>query len=97
MTSYKTKAQSSAEVIRDRIRHGVYASGRRLDVDEIASDLEMSGIPIREALSGLQAESLVLNWPHRGSFVADFSPKETATLYDLRAVLEAHAVAVVAK
>ena len=97
MTSYKTKAQSAAEVIRDRSRHGVYVSGQRLDADEIASDLERSGIPIREALSGLQAESLVLNWPHRGSFVADLSPKETATLYDLRVVLEGHAVAVVAK
>ena len=97
MTSYKTKAQSAAEVIRDLSRHGVYASGQRLDVDEIASNLEMSGISIREALSGLQAESLALNWPHLGSFVADLSPEETATLYDLRAVLEGHAVAVVAK
>jgi len=97
VTSYKTKAQNAAEVIRDRIRHGVYASGQRLDVDEIASDLAMSATPVREALSELQAESFVLNWPHRGSFVADFSPNETAALYDLRVVLEGHAVEVAAR
>ena len=97
MTSYKTKAQNAAEVIRERIRHGVYASGQKLDIDEIASELEMSATPIREALSELQAEAFVLNWPHRGSFVADFAPNETATLYDLRAVLEGHAAALAAK
>jgi DNA-binding GntR family transcriptional regulator len=57
----------------------------------------MRATPVREPLSELQAESFVLNWPHRGSFVADFSPNETAALYDLRTVLEGHAMAVAAK
>ena len=88
---YLTKAQYAAEAIRGRIRRGDLRPGSRLDLDALATQLQMSATPIREALRSLEAEALVVNAPHRGIRVAEFSPLDAAELYDLRANLESYA------
>ena len=88
---YLTKAQFAAEAIRLRIRSGELRPGSRLDLDALAGRLDMSATPIREALRSLEAEGLVINVPHRGIHVAEFSPGDAADLYDLRAHLESYA------
>lgn len=88
---YLTKAQFAAEAIRLRIRSGELRPGSRLDLDALGGQLDMSATPIREALRSLEAEGLVINAPHRGIHVAEFSPGDAAELYDLRAHLESYA------
>ena len=93
---YLTKAQFAVESIRERIRRGDLRPGVRLDLDALSSDLNMSATPIREALRSLEAQGLVVNSPHRGIHVAEFSATDAAELYDLRAHLESYATALAA-
>jgi len=96
MEAYRTKSELAAAKLRDDIRSGVMKPRERIDIDALGDLLNMSATPIREALRQLQAEGFVVNEPHRGVRVADFSPEETADLYDLREVLETMATLIAA-
>lgn len=96
MEGYRTKSELAAAKLRDDIRAGVMKPRERIDIDALGDVLQMSATPIREALRQLQAEGFVVNEPHRGVRVADFSPEETADLYDLREVLETMATLIAA-
>jgi len=48
--------------------------------------------PVREALSALDREGLVVNFPRRGSFVVSFTVKDIEEVYSLRMILELEAV-----
>jgi DNA-binding GntR family transcriptional regulator len=71
---------SSGELVAAHIRRlviaGEYRSGERVRQDEIATELGVSRIPVREALIALEREGWVTVEPHRGAFVngidADF-------------------------
>jgi DNA-binding GntR family transcriptional regulator len=71
---------SSGELVAAHIRRlvitGEYRSGERVRQDEIAAELGVSRIPVREALIALEREGWVTVEPHRGAFVngldADF-------------------------
>ena len=96
MEAYRTKSEMAAARLRDDIRSGVMKPRERIDIDALGDLLGMSATPIREALRQLQAEGFVVNEPHRGARVADFSPEETADLYDLREALESMATLIAA-
>ena len=96
MQAYRTKSELAAARLRDDIRSGVMKPRERIDIDALGDVLGMSATPIREALRQLQAEGFVVNEPHRGARVADFSPEETADLYDLREALETLATLIAA-
>jgi DNA-binding GntR family transcriptional regulator len=89
---YRTKSQVAAEKLRTAIRQGDIRPGSRLDIDALVQLLGMSTTPIREALRSLEAEGLLVSQPHKGVRVAEFSPEDAAALYDLRALLESHAI-----
>jgi DNA-binding GntR family transcriptional regulator len=59
-----------------------------VDIDSIATKLDMSPTPVREGLRLVEAEGLVVSRPHRGTSVVDFATDDAAELYTLRAVLE---------
>lgn len=96
MEAYRTKSELAAAKLRDDIRSGVMKPRERIEIDALGDLLGMSATPIREALRQLQAEGFVVNEPHRGARVADFSPEETADLYDLREALESMATLIAA-
>ena len=96
MEGYRTKSELAAAKLRDDIRAGVMKPRERIDIEALGDLLGMSATPIREALRQLQAEGFVVNEPHRGARVADFSPEETADLYDLREALESLATLIAA-
>ena len=54
-----TKTEIALQVLRERIGSGDLAAGKRLRVEELAGELEMSPTPVREALRLLQADGLV--------------------------------------
>ena len=96
MEAYRTKSELAAARLRDDIRSGVMKPRERIDIDALGDLLGMSATPIREALRQLQAEGFVVNEPHRGARVADFSSEETADLYELREMLESRATLIAA-
>lgn len=78
--------------VRGLVLAGVLAPGEQINELELATDLGVSRTPVREAIGQLVADGLVEDRPYRGKFVRLFSAKQIAQLYDVRAVLEGHAV-----
>ena len=87
-----TLAQSTADLLRERLLGGGFAPGERLVEAEIARQLGISRGPVREALAKLRAEGLVYDEPRRGSFVAELTDHDVHEIYELRAALEMQAV-----
>ncbi len=81
-----------ADAVADRLRHlilsGAIADGQPLRQDAIAEQMGTSRIPVREALSRLESEGLVANYPHRGYVVTGLSRDDIEELFDLRCMLE---------
>jgi DNA-binding GntR family transcriptional regulator len=71
---------------------GKYKPGDRLNESQIARELNISRIPVREALSQLQEQGLVVNRERRGMFVMSLSPDDVQQISSLRIVLETEAV-----
>ncbi len=71
---------------------GKYKPGDRLNESQIARELNISRIPVREALSQLQEQGLVQNRERRGMFVTNIGPEEVAQISSLRIVLETEAL-----
>lgn len=70
------------------ILDGNFSPGDRLVENDIAARLGTSRAPVREALSALEREGIVVQIPRRGYFVVDFSPQDIAEIYSLRLLLE---------
>lgn len=80
------------ETLRNTILHGGLPPGTKLDQKTIAERLNVSRMPVREALRQLAAEGLVVLHPHRGAFVAALSVTEIDEIYAIRMVLERQAL-----
>lgn len=65
-----TKQAMVYQRLRSAILHCELEPGQRLIIEEIARQFHVSLIPVREALSLLQAERLVVTIPHVGATVA---------------------------
>jgi DNA-binding GntR family transcriptional regulator len=78
------------ERLRDKILSGELREGEQLRQDAIASEFEISRIPVREALSHLAAEGLITIVANRGAVVSALSPDEIMQMFETRAVLECY-------
>ena len=79
-------------VLRPAILVGDLPLGIRLIEEEVASHLGVSRGPVREALGILRDEGLVTIAARRGAVVVGLTPADIDDLYDLRIVLECHAI-----
>jgi len=68
--------QVAAHYIRDLIFSGELHAGERIDQDKIAEALDVSRLPIREALITLESEGMVKMRARRGAFVASLEPED---------------------
>jgi GntR family transcriptional regulator of gluconate operon len=91
----RTLADRAAEMLRERILAGDFASGDRLVEARVAQQLGISRGPLREALKQLAAEGLVREEPRRGTFVSTPTAEAVREAYDLRAAIEAKAARLV--
>lgn len=66
-----SRKQVVMRAIRDAILDGRLEAGSRLNQDEIAAELGVSRMPVREALKDLEAEGLVTFYPYRGVEVTE--------------------------
>ena len=81
-------SQQVATHLRELIVEGRLDAGQRINEVELASELEVSRTPVREALSRLASEGLVTSRPRRGFFVQDPDLEEVEQLYGIRAILD---------
>lgn len=76
------------DAIRDRILSGDYPVGSRLIEQRIASELEVSRVPVRDALRDLLTEGLTRERPTGGMEVRHYSETEIDELIALNEALE---------
>ncbi|MFY9855745.1 MAG: GntR family transcriptional regulator [Terracidiphilus sp.] len=80
--------------IKQHILDGSLEEGARLTEDTLAAQLGISKSPVREALNRLESDGLISIESRRGAHVRKFSRKEARDLYELRELLEVHAVGI---
>lgn len=83
----RSTAEKVATYIRTLIFHGHLTSGDRIRQDDLAETLDVSRIPVREAIISLDREGWLTSEPHRGAFVNGFSRSGIEDHYQLLAML----------
>lgn len=92
-TRSPSKAQIAHGWIRERIHDGRFSPGFRLVLGQIGSELEMSVVPVREAVRLLEAEGLVTFEPNVGASVALVDKSEYLHTMQTLALVEGSATA----
>jgi DNA-binding GntR family transcriptional regulator len=77
-----------ADHIRSLIFSGQLRPNQKIDQDSIAEVLEVSKLPVREALILLEQEALVRGIPRRGVFVAPLTPDDVRDHYEIYGMVE---------
>jgi DNA-binding GntR family transcriptional regulator len=90
------KHELAYRMLRERIESGVYQPGQRLVIDALARDLNMSQVPIREAIRRLQAEGWVTYRHNSGPEIANIGLDQWQATTEVLAVLEGYATALAA-
>lgn len=86
-------ADQAAEAIVGGIAAGIFKPGERLVEANLAATLQMSRVPLREALKILEAQGIVASTPHRGTFIPAFDDKRIDQICEARIALEKIALA----
>ena len=87
-TQHRTKGEFVYRTLRDAIVKCELPPGERLVIDDLARRLQVSSIPVREALQLLQSEGLVLMVPHVGATVAPISHESVTEVFTVMEGLE---------
>ncbi len=92
------KGESLPDFVREALERmilsGELAPGERLNEVALASRLQVSRGPVREALRALEGEGMVVLGPaNRGAHVRRVDAEELAELYDTRALLQGYCCA----
>lgn len=81
-------SQRVADVVAERILAGQLKPGDRIKQDELASELNLSRIPVRDALRILETRGLVSLRANAGARVASLTLRDMDLSYRIREVLE---------
>lgn len=85
--SPRSTAEKVADYIRTLIFNGHLQHGERIRQDDLADALNVSRIPVREALIALDHEGWLTSKPHRGAFVNGFHRDGIEDHYELLGTL----------
>lgn len=84
----QTKQRFVYDALRSAVMRCQLQPGKRLIIEDIARELGVSPIPVREALRILQSEGLVQSIPHTGSIVAPISRESVVETFTVLEGLE---------
>lgn len=90
-------AEGVFRTLRKAILEGEFEPGEWLRQENLADELEVSQVTVRDALNQLVGEGLAVRIPYKGVRVATLSPAELEDIYAMRAVLEGLAAKSAAK
>lgn len=89
---YKSTADYVTAQIQRLILSGELPAGARLDQVELATQLDVSRHPIRQAIDRLGERGFIVIQPHRSAVVAEISVADMEELYRARRVVEDWAI-----
>jgi DNA-binding GntR family transcriptional regulator len=84
----RTMVEQAAEAIVGAAARGVFLPGDRLVEAEIARDLGISRVPVREALRLLESQGIVVSTPYKGMRLMQVSNASVAEVMRVRLALE---------
>ncbi|HEY8526276.1 MAG TPA: GntR family transcriptional regulator [Acidimicrobiales bacterium] len=91
ITRTKTSA-AVADHILEQIFEGRLRSGDRIDLDELCRELDVSRLPVREAIVMLERDGIVSSAYHRGVFVEPFDAESIIDDFEVIGLLSGVAV-----
>jgi len=83
-----TLVEQVADAIVEAAAQGHFLPGDRIVEAEIARRLEVSRVPVREALRLLESQGIVVNTPYRGMRLMDVSTDRLEKILEVRLALE---------
>lgn len=87
-----TAQEAVLEEVRTSLLDGTLAPGTRINVDGMATEMNVSRAPVRDALRILEGEGQVEYKPHRGYTVPELDPEDLFQIYRLRELIETEAI-----
>jgi DNA-binding GntR family transcriptional regulator len=84
---YRSKKEMIYDFLKQEIIQGVHAPGSRFVIDELAARLEVSQIPIREAIQRLEADGFITTEPYVGARITTI---DATFIFEVFALLESH-------
>jgi DNA-binding GntR family transcriptional regulator len=88
-TIFRSKNEVVYDLLHQAILRGDYQPGERLIIDDVASKLSVSAIPVREALRQLEADGFVKIAPYLGATVTEISADSIIEVFGLLETMEA--------
>jgi DNA-binding GntR family transcriptional regulator len=88
-----SKTQQAYEFLKNNILEGSYGPGQRIVIDQVARELGLSTIPIREAVRQLESDGLIQYKPYSGAIVSGINETEYIEVLTVLSVLEGYATA----
>jgi DNA-binding GntR family transcriptional regulator len=88
---YQTLNDIVTKQLRAAILSGRFPPGTALTQRDIADQLSVSRMPVREAFRTLELEGLIRGLPRRKAVVVTLQPEDLADIFDILATLEARA------
>jgi len=80
--------QEAYSWLKQRIRDGRLAGGTRIKAEDVAEELGMSRMPVREAIRQLSSEGLITLRLNRGAVVTALTSDDMREILEMRAALE---------
>ncbi|KAB7622801.1 GntR family transcriptional regulator [Alkalilimnicola sp. S0819] len=95
--SQKPLSELVYDALIDAICNGTLAPGERVTQDEVAERLNVSRLPVGQALKQLKSEGFLVEAGRRGLKVAELEPEFVAALYEFRGGLDALSAGIAAR
>lgn len=92
-TAKQSLKRQAYEYLRDKIVTCVYTPGERLNEQQLCQEMgNISRTPMRDAISRLEQEGLILILPKKGLMVAEVRKEDIQHIYEVRMLVEPYAV-----
>jgi DNA-binding GntR family transcriptional regulator len=85
---FSSKQSTVHDILLKAIVRGELKPGRRLIIEDLASQFGVSAIPVREALQQLRSEGFVLMQPHMGATVMPIEQTLVQEIFEMLEALE---------
>lgn len=85
--NHQSLKEMAANYIREGVVSGRLGPGAKVDQDQIAEELGISRLPIREALIELTAKGFVESIPRRGAFIVKLTAQDIEDHYEVVSLL----------